>query len=41
MDAQQIGQRRIGAIEIHARGVGRQQSPLLNEICSVTPGLSH
>ena len=29
MDAQQIGQRRIGAVEIHAGGVGRQQSRLV------------
>jgi hypothetical protein len=26
MDAQQIGQRRIGTIEVHAGGVGSQQS---------------
>ena len=26
MDAQQIRQRRIGAVEIHPRGVGREQA---------------
>ena len=29
MDAKQIGQRRIGAVEIHARRVRRQQSGLV------------
>ena len=28
MDAQQIGQRRIGAVEIHAGGIRREQSRL-------------
>ena len=27
MDPQQIGQRRIGAVEIHAGGIGREQAP--------------
>ena len=29
MDAQQIRQRRIGTVEIHARGIGREQSRLV------------
>jgi hypothetical protein len=28
MDAQQIGQRRVGAVEIHAGGIRREQSGL-------------
>jgi hypothetical protein len=29
MDAEQIRQRRIGAVEIHPRRIGRQQSRLI------------
>ena len=29
MDAQQVGQRRVGAVEIHARRIRRQQSGLI------------
>ena len=32
MQPQQIGQRRIGAVEIHARGIGREQSRLVGEL---------
>ena len=33
MQPQQIGQRRIGAVEIHARRIGREQSRLVGRIC--------
>ena len=32
MQPQQIRQRRIGAVEIHARGVGREQARLVRGI---------
>ena len=35
MDAQQIGQRRIGPVEIHAGGIGREQSRLVGWSCCI------
>ena len=36
MDAQQIGQRRIGAVEIHARGIGREQARPIGRAWHIT-----
>ena len=33
MQSQQIGQRRIGPVEIHARRIGREQSRLIGRAC--------
>ena len=37
MDPQQIGQRRIGAVEIHARRIRREQSRLIGEPVAYDP----